>query len=1052
MHESRQRCLRIALVSLACLAAGRGPISIGNGDLLLTLDANHRIAGVYSADSVPQNLDAEPALRLYQYADGWIEELDAGAPGKRKPGDYLSIDVHVFSAASGEPLAALAWVSDGRRPLPPLDVSTVTAGEDGRLRLEAPRSASVRLWAPGHGQLTLSASRLASRRSTVLDAGGVADVELVHQGRPVPELNLRYCLGPLDECRPLTWLAAATDGEGRFAAAGTGPGARLHLEVADSRFAFTAGSFEAGSHRLVLETGAAVRGRTVDGEGTPVAGVEVEALVPVPGDPRAQKRLTARSDEDGRFELAGLPAARSLLGFRHPDFRQVDRRVDFDDRRTVDLETVVLAPGRRAEIVVRGPDGPVTGAVVRDSVTGESFTPRDDGRLVIHGLPLDEARRVEVQADGYLPAAAELTPGAPQPVEVRLERGAGIVVELRDTETGEPVTEARGKLGRGGGFSVVELRDPAGRHRMGGLAPGPWKVELDVPGFLPVALDLELDAGELLDLGTVSLDRGASVQGVLLGPAGIPLAGARVATVRPNVLGNLAARRLGDEHETIADEEGFFLLSGLDGGDLCLTVSHAAVPDTALPAGEAEPFAVTDLGTVLLGRGTAVAGRVHDAAGDPVTDVGVELRAGVLRNPCLWLRSSPDDEGRFLFPRVAAGRYHLLARRRGAVAAVRRLEVPETTGAVEADLAVRDGRLSGTVHRAGRPVDGGSVLIRWRDGGTFSPVPVYFSHQGRGASGGQELISDAPARLYAAVGGDGRYEIRGVLEPGQVRIDYEGADGRQRIVRHAEIPADVESLELDVDVDGRTIRGRTIDEADGEPVAGAAVAVRQGGLLAAETTSDDGGWFEAAGVPPAEVELSAAAGDRRGRAELSLDLDPPEPIELLLRHEASGSVEVRVQDEDGGDFAGALVYLTDRAEIHRFQRTGANGLATFEGLRPDAYRLLVAGPGGGLHDGGSVTVGSAGSVARADVSLTATHRVRLEWDEEKAGRRAELDAADGLSLRPLLTLLGRDAVLDESGSIDLPLAAGPWQVRLPPDAASHRISVEEDGAISLADG
>jgi hypothetical protein len=93
-------------------------------------------------------------------------------------------------------------------------------------------------------------------------------------------------------------------------------------------------------------------GRVVDSAGKPVAGVEVYQS----GD--GPRRTPGTTDDDGRFQVAGVPAAPALLFARKEGYRFVGRRVEPDDR---PIEIAV----RRVDEAPETPLRPAAAAVSR---------------------------------------------------------------------------------------------------------------------------------------------------------------------------------------------------------------------------------------------------------------------------------------------------------------------------------------------------------------------------------------------------------------------------------------------------------------------------------------------------------------------------------------------------------------------------------------------------------------------------------------------------------------------------------------------------------------
>lgn len=158
-------------------------------------------------------------------------------------------------------------------------------------------------------------------------------------------------------------------------------------------------------------------------------------------------------------------------------------------------------------------------------------------------------------------------------------------------------------------------------------------------------------AGEIVDLGDVSLHDGATIVGTVVGPAGRPVSGAtvRAAIIPDRLLGIWPVERLdfdtpllwvnGDSKHafdlphwvreraeellavtTKTDAEGRFALAGVPATRVHVLINTAGLVP-ALQRVEARPG--TDLGTICMERGVTARGVVRDAHGAPVANAEV---------------------------------------------------------------------------------------------------------------------------------------------------------------------------------------------------------------------------------------------------------------------------------------------------------------------------------------------------------------------------------------------------------------------------------------------
>jgi hypothetical protein len=295
----------------------------------------------------------------------------------------IPIDAVVSSAPSLEPMAA---------PSAPVAASIgYRTAADGTFEIPG--------IAPGHVQVMARAHGLATGTSdsVYVGAGGASrDVEIVlapagHlSGQVLDEAGegIADVLVEVRTERDPSPVIAFTDAYGHFAIDATGAVVVRALPAdrppTDARL-----SIASGAQRDVVLTldpaGLTIAGQVVDARGFPIEGVQlrVEALRPGTAILR-----TAFSGEDGRFELASVPAPPLRITADHTGYA-VGTSVDVE---SLDEVSIVLAPALRAggSVVDAWTEEPIAGArvllvseglppVVRESVTREDglfYVPR----------------------------------------------------------------------------------------------------------------------------------------------------------------------------------------------------------------------------------------------------------------------------------------------------------------------------------------------------------------------------------------------------------------------------------------------------------------------------------------------------------------------------------------------------------------------------------------------------------------------------------------------------------------------------------------------------
>ena len=272
-----------------------------------------------------------------------------------------------------------------------------------------------------------------------------------------------------------------------------------------------------------------------------------------------------------------------------------------------------------------------------------------EGEFLLEGEP--GAYQVACRLAGRVPRrvrAIELVAGSETAIEVELERGFPVVVEVVERVGGAPVAAADVQLFAGDYDTLVWLRpddlrfrslagttSADGRVELGGAARGTYQYLVKSAGHasaLGQAL-LEADAAPL----RVVLDRGGVVFGTVLRPDGTPAEGARVFL---NPIGYVKGRdeRVFRQNGLAADSAGRYRLEGVPEG---VYYGVALLPDGSgsfhfepdeAPERELARILVADSIEVpvdfRLPAPGRVRGRVLDSAGQPIAGARVNVSWG----------------------------------------------------------------------------------------------------------------------------------------------------------------------------------------------------------------------------------------------------------------------------------------------------------------------------------------------------------------------------------------------------------------------------------------
>ena len=680
---------------------------------------------------------------------------------------------------------------------------------------------------------------------------------------------------------------------------------------------------------ICLQPSVPVSGRVLRGDGSPAAGILVEASAAADATPHFRRDPAdgrAVSGEDGGFRIDGLapgiphqvqvidrafwspalqvsPAAEDV----RIDLRQ--RRGSFgrvEDAAGTPLPGIVVemrAEGRPA--VLSSPDGEVPSAVTDETGTFRFATvPAGHVSLVAHGkgwAPLT-VRGVEVgeeTADDHDLGTLVLTPGAR--ISGRIVDAAG--TSLADVEIGvEPGDVRRRSRSR----PESEVRsDAEGWFRVDDLDRGAvYDLAITHPGFLDLRLGrVRAPTSEPLE---VVLQATAALRGKVVDLAGEAIEGAAVeaqpADIPPGQAGLTRQEGLTDGRAE-TDGEGRYEIVGLAPGTFEVTAwssQHRPSPPRRVTL---EEGAGLELETLVLETGERLQGRVTDGRGKPVEGARVSAGKSSART---------DPRGNYALGGLTPGEHTVKVRHARYPRQLRDVEIE--TGVNLLDVTLKGGhRVSGQVSVEGEPT-GGIGLILEPDG-----------VRGRSYS----AISSASGEFTFAMVPDGEFRL--VVED----VDHH-------------LPERVT-----VRVGGEAVSGLNLDLVHSAEVSGAILGLPPEDLLRVRVRADDGerqrpgridyqGTFRIAGLGPGSWDLHAYLPGGRREAHSHLVVQPGdrrlrEDIEFRRGSDLSGLVRY------GGDplaNAGVVLRHLDSGR-ERATRTDHEGYFRLQDLSSGSHRVTV---------------------------------------------------------------------------------------------------------------
>ncbi len=824
-----------------------------------------------------------------------------------------------------------------------VDAESRTAIANAFVWAEGDPSRVVRTREDGTYTATFAPSRAAAAGHLAATAGpvfalppteAVAGTVIDGEGRPVAGAAIRIRPAVPDRNRP--WpeeLPSRTTSRANGAFRLEAPPHRAYVvEASHARFAPTAVTVrdKPSAVAIVLLPGQSAFGRVTDAGASPIAGAEVR-LTPATDVPRffrdeADEDVRAAfTDGEGSFRFADLPRGPFALEVRAESFAPATRsHVPIDAGKPTDLGVIKLEPGVvLAGVVVDAEGHPLAGAVVAvyppgpagvragffTRLAGEA-TSGSEGKFSIAGLRAGETVDVTARKSGYVPAtlprvelpldrALRLVLGTGARVRGRVadEREqpiAGAAVTIKPSESLLPPSLAgqTATTGSDGTFTFGEL--PSGRLVLTVAAKGRIAGEPRL---------IEAGEGETVDGVELTLRRGAAIEGVVLTPSGTPAAGARVS------LRNRPGWFASESTDAHADGEGRYRLEGVGPG---LQTIHASDERYATASRELEVQPRTNRLDFRLGEGLALAGRVVDGDGRPLSgaSVGIANVRGVNRSDV------SGSGGAFRFAALDAGDYAVTARKSGYSSAQENVSLAgRAVEGLELRLQQGGGIVTGRISGLPAPLLA-QVLVRV----TESPLLTI--------DGMRETLAD----------GQGMYRVEG-LHAGDWMFTALHASGREA---RSQVTIEEAAGQTQVDLDfggGITLSG--VVRRGGEPVAGASLQVNGVNVTSSGRASTDGsGRYRIAGLEVGDYLVLIDVlqlGLMKHSQHISIAGDRQFDVDLPVAR-ASGVV---VDAVTGAALAGVSLVALGPGVPYPETVSNADGTFTFPNLGRATYKLVA---------------------------------------------------------------------------------------------------------------
>jgi hypothetical protein len=454
-------------------------------------------------------------------------------------------------------------------------------------------------------------------------------------------------------------------------------------------------------------------------------------------------------------------------------------------------------------------------------------------------------------------------------------------------------------------------------------ALGRLNVVSRVPGNSTARSALVLLDTAAPEMPPLRMQRGITVQGVVLDAERRPLAGAIIVASSPH---QYRFDTVGDTAQRVSARsggDGRFTLAGLDDIEYVLRAQAAGHADWG--GHYVKVAQLTGLQEIVLDEPQYVSGVVTDARGNPLAGATVQQFSA---DPAL--STLTDVEGRFRIGPFSAGRQQSFdVTLAGYTPVPRALKVPESEARF---VLLRNGVLRGRVLDAGTRAPLGRFQL------SFKPHNQPVTH------------SDARPQSRSFVVEDGRFTLSDVYAGSWMVLVM--AEGYQPTYVPIDIPAGQATPELLFSVQrAGTLRGRVIDQATGEPLAGAALSfkhVTPPGFNDADESweySELDGSFSLPGLP---LGITNVRISLRGYRDLVRRVEAGEQSFVTFALGQGASVSGQVFASDGVTPASAQVDLVVPLDGGHFSYgvgTDANGNFVIEHENAGRYRILASTTG-----------------------------------------------------------------------------------------------------------
>lgn len=726
--------------------------------------------------------------------------------------------------------------------------------------------------------------------------------------------------------------------------------------------------------------------------------------------------VIAITNAEGRYSVPDPSKWANSLSVVSPNAALFQELLVMNPNATKNLDRALVSGAPISGTVV-GADGKTPAAKATIFVDGWPLgVSGDDGTFTMTRTPKSwetlEAR------SGSLSGIRSRPSNPKDAVTLRLAKPATVTGILLDGKTQAPIAGAVVSLmraGRFGGDSTTALTNAKGAYTLTPVAAGHYSVAASHPAYTVTSVNAIVTEGQTILRNLVGA-RDPRISGVVMDEDKRPVAAAALRVEAAADGGGMQMQMMrvtrGPMDVAYSGPDGRFVARASGEGDFNVMGSRKG-----LPSGKAGPIALAagDRKTgvlVTIPRGVAVAGRVTDRDGKPLSGASVSAvpaEAGpggamMMRRVMIGGRSGSDEDvvrtnsdGSFSM-QLKPGNYDFDVRREGfAPKLVRAVTAGSDAKLVEVTLDPGV-EITGRVTRGGVGVEGVNVSAM--------------------ATGGN--VVTAP---------DGSFTISD-LAPGSTMLNFSRFEDGIREMRTVNAP--LRDLLIEVPAGGR-VNGRVIDKATNQPItafqAGVSNSRSAGGFvmmappsLRSFTTAD--GTFTLENVPPGPVEVVVQApGYTTGRTA-NLQMEEGKTLnDVVVSLDTGVRITGKVTGPDGGAIAGVQVSAANGGSGPRMMMMNGDPASSTVTDSSGEYVLEAQEPGERIlqfahqkYLPASKPVELSGREARVDMQLSSGSKISGVVVTESGTPVAEamVRASSGAG-----NVFGRSVVTDANGNFSM---------------------------------